>query len=427
MHECLTLNPISLVNGTINLPGSKSITNRALLLSAMSNSTTHLKNILYSQDTQYMLNTLKICGIKFNCSYTNLSCTIEGCNKPLNISHKTSLFLGNAGTAFRSLAAIFSLNNNNILLTGNKRMKQRPIKHLVQALQQGGAQITYSEQDQYPPIKIKGGFIGGNIFVSGKISSQFLSALLIATPLAQLDSTITVTEKLVSKPYIDITLNLISKFGIKIIHKDYTKFNVQGRQKYISPKEYSIEGDASSASYFLAAAAIKGGSVKVTGIGLNSIQGDVKFANVLKKMGAYITFGKDFIVCKKKDLIGIDLDMNDIPDAAMTIAIVALFSKGKTVIRNIYNWRVKETDRLSAMTNELKKIGAQVIEGNDYIEILPPINFVYAKINTYDDHRIAMCFALIALSGIKVTLLNYKCVNKTFPDYFQKLKSICSY
>lgn len=425
MNNVLTLNPISLVNGTVKLPGSKSITNRALLLSAISEGQTHLTNMLFSQDTEYMLKALIKCGINIHYSRKKMNCIIHGYAHPLYINKKISLFLGNAGTAFRSLTAALSLENNDVLLTGDERMKDRPIRHLVQALTQGNANIKYLDKQNYPPINIKGGFLGGKIVINGTISSQFLSALLISTPLAKLNSVIIVKNTLVSKPYIDITLNLMKKFGINIIHEQYNQFNIVGCQKYKSPKKYKIEGDASSASYFLAAAAIKGGSVSVTGIGKHSIQGDIKFANILKKMGANITFGKNFITCQRGELYGINLDMNDIPDSAMTIAIVALFSKGKTIIRNIYNWRVKETDRLSAMAHELTKIGAKIIEGKDFIEIIPPTTFLYATIDTYNDHRIAMCFSLIALSDTKVTLLNPDCVKKTFPNYFEVLKSIC--
>ncbi|XBC37958.1 MAG: 3-phosphoshikimate 1-carboxyvinyltransferase [Buchnera aphidicola (Floraphis choui)] len=425
MQDFLTLNSIAFVDGVIRLPGSKSISNRVLLLSAMSQGTTNLYNLLFSDDTKYMLNALKIFGVNFVLSKNNSICKIQGISKPLYINKEISLFLGNAGTAMRFLTAALSLSNNNILLTGDNRMQERPIKHLVHSLQQGGANIQYFKKEGYPPIHIKGGFSGGNIIVNGSISSQFLTALLIASPLAALNSTIIIEGNLVSRPYIDITLKLISQFGVNIVNNSYTSFYIRGRQRYRSPGNYLIEGDASSASYFLASAAIKGGSVCVTGIGLNSIQGDVAFSKVLKKMGAFITFGRNFICCRRGTLRGIDLDMNHIPDAAMTIAIVALFSIGDTIIRNIYNWRVKETDRLSAMSKELRKVGATVQEGNDYIHISPPKKFFHANINTYNDHRIAMCFSLVALSdNTKVTLFNPSCVNKTFPNYFDELDSI---
>ncbi|XBC40547.1 MAG: 3-phosphoshikimate 1-carboxyvinyltransferase [Buchnera aphidicola (Nurudea yanoniella)] len=424
MEKTLTLDPISLVDGTVQLPGSKSISNRVLLLSSMSDGITNIHNLLFSDDTKYMLNALKIFGINFVLSKNNTVCEIQGRSDPLYANKEISLFLGNAGTAVRFLTAVLSLNNNNVLLTGDSQMKKRPIKHLVDALKQGGANIQYSAVKNYLPIYIRGGFSGGEITVDGSISSQFLTALLIASPLAKLDSKITIKGKLVSQPYIDMTLKLIKKFKVNIINDSYNFFYIKGNQRYQSPGNYLIEGDASSASYFLASAAIKGGSVCVTGVGSNSIQGDTEFSKVLKKMGAFVTVGKNFIYCRKGTLRGIDLDLNRIPDAAMTIAIVALFSKGDTVIKNIYNWRVKETDRLSAMSIELKKIGAKIQEGNDYIHISPPKKFCYARINTYNDHRMAMCFSLIALSNVKVTLLNPDCVNKTFPNYFDELKFI---
>ncbi|HAT5575957.1 TPA: 3-phosphoshikimate 1-carboxyvinyltransferase, partial [Proteus mirabilis] len=260
--------------------------------------------------------------------------------------------------------------------------------------------------------------------VDGSVSSQFLTALLMMAPLAQQDTTITIKGELVSKPYIDITLALISTFGGEIENQNYQRFMIKGGQQYQSPGKYLVEGDASSASYFLAAAAIKGGVVRVTGIGKNSLQGDIHFASVLEKMGATIRWGDDYIECERGKLKGIDMDMNTIPDAAMTIATTALFAEGETTIRNIYNWRVKETDRLSAMATELRKVGAMVDEGRDYLTVIPPKQLTTAEIKTYNDHRIAMCFSLVALSNTPITILDPGCTAKTFPDYFEKLASI---
>lgn len=424
MQESLILKPISYINGTINLPGSKSISNRALLLSSMAKGTTYLTNMLDSNDTQYMLNALKKIGINYHLSNDKKSCRVEGIGQPLETSKSISLFLGNAGTAMRPLLSALSLRHNNVILNGDNRMHERPIKHLVNALKQGGACIEYKKNIGYPPVYVKGGFIGGLITLNGSISSQFLTSLLMIAPLALKDSTISITEGLVSQPYIDITLNLIKNFGINIKHDNYKIFYIKGQQQYKTPGNYIIEGDASSASYFLAAAAIKGGSVKVTGVGKKSIQGDIQFANVLEKMGANIFWGDNFITCTRNKLNGINLDMNHIPDTAMTIAIVALFSEGTTIIRNIYNWRVKETDRLAAMTIELRKIGAIVEEGKDYLSITPPIAFKYSNVKTYDDHRMAMCFSLICLSGTSVNILNPDCTAKTFPSYFKEFLSI---
>jgi len=336
----------------------------------------------------------------------------------------SELFLGNAGTAMRPLAAALCLGEQDVVLTGEPRMKERPIGHLVDALRQGGAQIDYLEQENYPPLRLRGGFCGGNVSVDGSVSSQFLTALLMTAPLAENDTTIQIKGDLVSKPYIDITLNLMKTFGIDVENHQYQQFRITGKQQYVSPGAYLVEGDASSASYFLAAAAIKGGTVRVTGIGKNSMQGDIRFADVLEKMGATIHWADDYIECTRGELKGIDMDMNHIPDAAMTIATAALFAEGPTTLRNIYNWRVKETDRLAAMATELRKVGATVEEGEDYIRVEPPKALKFAEIGTYNDHRMAMCFSLVALSDTPVTILDPKCTAKTFPDYFERLAAI---
>ncbi|MCW5197711.1 3-phosphoshikimate 1-carboxyvinyltransferase [Buchnera aphidicola] len=427
MIKKIIIQPPIKIEGDIYLPGSKSITNRALLLSAMSYGKTVLKNILYSDDVKYMLYALQKLGIKYILSKNNTFCKIYGQGKNFPINKNITLFLGNAGTAVRSLLSVLSIKSNNIIITGDKRMQQRPIKHLIDALKQGNAKFKYLKQKNNVPIYIKGGFKGGIIFLNGSISSQFLTGLLLASPILKNNTQILIQGNLVSKPYIDLTIQMMKDFGIKVINRNYKEFFITGNQNYISPKKYFIEGDASSASYFLSAAAIKGGTVNVLGIGKNSIQGDIKFASILEKMGAKITFGKNYIQCSKKELHSIDMDLNDIPDAAMTIAITALFAKGKTTIRNIYNWRVKETDRLYAMSHELKKVGAIITEGNDYLTIIPPKKIPKVEISTYNDHRIAMCFSLLSLSGTPVIILNPKCINKTFPDYFLKFYSICKY
>ncbi|HAD5789420.1 TPA_asm: 3-phosphoshikimate 1-carboxyvinyltransferase [Salmonella enterica subsp. enterica serovar Typhi str. CT18] len=419
--ESLTLQPIARVDGAINLPGSKSVSNRALLLAALACGKTVLTNLLDSDDVRHMLNALSALGINYTLSADRTRCDITGNGGPLRASGTLELFLGNAGTAMRPLAAALCLGQNEIVLTGEPRMKERPIGHLVDSLRQGGANIDYLEQENYPPLRLRGGFIGGDIEVDGSVSSQFLTALLMTAPLAPEDTIIRVKGELVSKPYIDITLNLMKTFGVEIANHHYQQFVVKGGQQYHSPGRYLVEGDASSASYFLAAGAIKGGTVKVTGIGRKSMQGDIRFADVLEKMGATITWGDDFIACTRGELHAIDMDMNHIPDAAMTIAATALFAKGTTTLRNIYNWRVKETDRLFAMATELRKVGAEVEEGHDYIRITPPAKLQHADIGTYNDHRMAMCFSLVALSDTPVTILDPKCTAKTFPDYFEQL------
>lgn len=427
--EKLTLNPIANIEGEINLPGSKSLSNRALLLAALAKGTTKVTNLLDSDDTRHMLNALKQLGVQYQLSDDKTVCEVQGVDGAFNIQNGLALFLGNAGTAMRPLAAALCLKGEKeaeVILTGEPRMKERPILHLVDALRQLGAEIRYLENEGYPPIAIRNsGLRGENVQIDGSISSQFLTALLMTAPLAESDLEIEIMGDLVSKPYIDITLAMMKDFGVNVENHHYQRFLVKGNQRYVAPQSYLVEGDASSASYFLAAGAIKG-RVKVTGIGKNSIQGDRLFADVLEKMGAKITWGDDFIQAEQGELRGIDMDMNHIPDAAMTIATTALFAEGETMIRNIYNWRVKETDRLSAMAAELRKIGAEVKEGQDFIRIQPLAldKFQHAEIETYNDHRMAMCFALVALSNTPVTILDPKCTAKTFPTFFDEFAKV---
>lgn len=424
----ITLKPISKVAGEVNLPGSKSLSNRALLLAAMAKGTTKITNLLQSDDTRHMLNALNQLSVKYTLSNDKTQCIIEGNGGVFKNSHPVELFLGNAGTAMRPLCAALCLGEGTYVLTGEPRMKERPIGHLVDALCQAGAHIEYLENDGYPPLKIKAnGLLGGKVKIDGAISSQFLTALLMAAPLAKEDMEITIIGELVSKPYIDITLHMMKKFGIEVINNKYETFTVKGGQTYEAVDTFMVEGDASSASYFLAAAAIKGGTVKVTGIGKNSVQGDVAFAEVLEKMGAKVEWGEDYISVSKGELYAVDMDFNHIPDAAMTIATAALFANGTTTLRNIYNWRVKETDRLFAMATELRKVGAKVDEGEDYLTIIPPKNLKHAVIDTYDDHRMAMSFSLLALDPVSVTINEPECTAKTFPAYFDILESISEY
>ncbi|GJJ79555.1 3-phosphoshikimate 1-carboxyvinyltransferase [Pasteurella canis] len=422
----ITLNPINFIEGEVTLPGSKSLSNRALLLAALAQGKTTLTNLLDSDDVRHMLNALKQLGVNYQLSEDKSICEVDGLGGQFKWQNGLALFLGNAGTAMRPLAAALCLSSpesegkNEIILTGEPRMKERPIKHLVDALIQAGADIQYLEQEGYPPIAIRNtGLNGGTIKIEGSISSQFLTALLMVSPMAKADTEIEVIGELVSKPYIDITLHMMQTFGVEVKNQNYQRFFIKGNQQYRSPITFLVEGDASSASYFLAAAAIKG-KVKVRGVGKNSIQGDRLFANALEQMGANVTWGDDFIQVEKGELKGIDMDMNHIPDAAMTIATTALFAKGETILRNIYNWRVKETDRLAAMATELRKIGADVEEGEDFLRIQPLelTKFQHAQIETYNDHRIAMCFSLIALSNSPVTILDPNCTAKTFPTFF---------
>ncbi len=427
MHT-LTLKPIAKIDGEVNLPGSKSLSNRALLIAAQAEGTTTITNLLKSDDTRHMLTALKQLGIVYTLSEDHTECTITGNGGPLNCENFEELFLGNAGTAMRPLAAALSLGEGSYLLTGEPRMKERPIGHLVDALRQAGAKISYLENEGYPPLQIEAnGLKGENVEIDGAISSQFLTALLMAAPMAKNDMKITIIGDLVSKPYIDITLHIMKSFGVDVVNNDYKTFEIKGRQTYVAVDRYMVEGDASSASYFLAAAAIKGGTVKVTGIGKNSVQGDVAFVDVLEKMGAKVVWEEDSVSVTKESLHAIDMDFNHIPDAAMTIATTALFVEGSTTLRNIYNWRVKETDRLFAMATELRKVGAEVEEGEDYLKITPPKQLKHAAIDTYDDHRMAMCFSLLALDPVSVTINEPECTAKTFPTYFEVLESISKY
>ncbi|QNE01553.1 3-phosphoshikimate 1-carboxyvinyltransferase [Vibrio vulnificus] len=426
--ESLTLQPIKKVNGEVNLPGSKSVSNRALLLAALAKGTTRLTNLLDSDDIRHMLNALTKLGVHYELSADKTVCVVEGLGRPFTATEAQELFLGNAGTAMRPLAAALCLGKGEFVLTGEPRMKERPIGHLVDALREAGAQIEYLENENYPPLKINAtGLQAGTVNIDGSISSQFLTAFLMAAPLAQGEVKIHIVGELVSKPYIDITLHIMKQFGVDVVNNAYQEFIIPAGQSYVSPGQFLVEGDASSASYFLAAAAIKGGEIKVTGIGKNSIQGDIHFADALEKMGAEIEWGEDYVISRVGRLKGIDMDYNHIPDAAMTIATTALFAQGTTAIRNVYNWRVKETDRLTAMATELRKVGAEVEEGEDYLIVNPPKQLKHAAIDTYDDHRVAMCFSLVALSDTPVTINDPKCTSKTFPDYFEKLAQLSQF
>jgi 3-phosphoshikimate 1-carboxyvinyltransferase len=426
--DCLVIAPIAHVNGSVALPGSKSISNRILLLAALAQGMTKIIGLLDSDDVQRMLDALTILDVKWYKNENNGEVVIDGMNGLPQIK-EAKLFIGNAGIVFRLLTAVLALSNGEYQLSGVPRMHERPIGDLVDALRQIGADIRYIGNDGYPPLAIYPSEINiqREIIVNGNVSSQFLTALLMALPLTNQDATIKVIGELISKPYVVMTLNVMQSFGVKVEHDDdWTCFRLIKGQQYISPGIVHIEGDASSASYFLAAGAIAGGSVRVDGVGQNSIQGDVEFAKILVSMGASMNMGDDWIeTTHKGKLKAIDCDLNHIPDAAMTVAVTALFAEGTTVLRNIGSWRVKETDRLSAMATELRKVGAIVYEGLDYIEITPPISLIpNAIINTYGDHRMAMCFSLVALGGVSVQINDFKCVTKTFPGYFDALASI---
>lgn len=419
----LTLGPIARVSGEIDLPGSKSLSNRALLLAALARGETRLINLLKSDDTIRMVEALRQLGTTVNLDADWRQCTVHGHGDLFATPARTDFFLGNAGTAIRPLTAVLALMPGTWTIDGDQYMRKRPIDHLIHALVQLGASVTWLGEAGYPPFRLQGGGIaGGKASIPGNISSQFLTALLLALPLARRDSEITVIGEQVSKPYLDLTLAIMAAFGGNASHTGYQVFRIPGKQHYVSPGRYLIEGDASSASYFFAAAAIAG-SVRVHGLGRRSVQGDIAFLDVLESMGAEVQRAEDWIQVRRGRLNGIDMDLNHIPDAAMTVATLALFADGPTRIRNIYNWRVKETDRMTAMATELRKLGATVETGDDYIRITPPDALQPATIDTYGDHRIAMAFSLAAL-GTRVTINDPECTAKTFPDYFEVLASI---
>jgi 3-phosphoshikimate 1-carboxyvinyltransferase len=443
--EQLKLPAASHAQGTITLPGSKSISNRTLLLAALADGNCSLIGLLRSDDTDRMLEALESLGVRITSNSTTLSGhNVQGQNGSFT-NKQANLFLGNAGTAFRPLTAALALSGGHYTLTGVARMHERPIGDLVDSLRQIGANIEYLEKEGFPPLKISPANIDVSkpIKIRGDVSSQFLTALLMALPLTKQQATIEVIGELISKPYIEITLNLMAKFGVQVQRDGWKRFIVPANCNYTSPSGVFVEGDASSASYFLAAGAIAG-KVTVKGVGNNSIQGDVKFADAAVLMGANVSYDTNFeslsqnspnddptltiynkqpsITCERpsdNQLKAIDLDCNHIPDAAMTLAIMALFADGTTTLRNIASWRVKETDRIAAMATELRKVGAVVEEGADYIKITPPAQLTpNAVIDTYDDHRMAMCFSLVSLGGVPITINDPKCVAKTFPDYF---------
>lgn len=422
--EFLDLPPLAGAHGRVLLPGSKSISNRVLLLSALCQGRTTLHDLLDSDDTRVMLTALRQlgCGIQQD----GHTVVIDGIAGRLP-SAPIRFFMGNAGTAMRPLCAMLCAGQGDFTLTGEPRMYERPIGDLVDCLRAAGAQIDYLGTSGYPPLRLHAaGLQGGQVRIKGDISSQFLTGMLMAAPFCAGTLEIAVDGELVSKPYILITLDVMAKFGVTVENHDYQRFVIRGGQRYVAPGDIMVEGDASSASYFLAAAAIAGGTVRVHGTGSASVQGDARFAEVLKQMGAQVTWSENWIEVSRGTLRGVDVDLNHIPDAAMTIATTALFAQGSTAIRNIANWRVKETDRLSAMATELRKLGASVEEGADYLVITPPAHIRSAAIDTYDDHRMAMCFSLAAFGESAITINDPGCTSKTFPTYFDLFQGLCT-
>ena len=433
--EYLDLQPIRVVRGTVRLPGSKSISNRTLLLAALAQGTTTLREVLDADDTRHMLTALRALGVRCEDAGAR-AVTVHGVNGAFPVK-KADLFLGNAGTAVRPLTAVLALCGGEYRVDGVARMHERPIGDLVDALRQLGADIRYLGNAGFPPLAIGAGNVRprSEVSIRGNVSSQYLSGLLMALPLLGAKTVVRVEGELISKPYVDITLNAMRRFGVQVERENWSACTVPAGARYVSPGELYVEGDASSASYFLAAGAISGltggGPVRVEGVGRDSTQGDVRFAEALEQMGAAVSMGEHWIEAtagadakKNGKLRAVDIDCNPIPDAAMTLAIAALFADGTTRLRNIASWRVKETDRIAAMAKELAKLGATVEEGADYLRITPPPQWRAAVIDTYDDHRMAMCFALAALGGVAVRINDPGCVAKTFPDYFRVLAGI---
>jgi 3-phosphoshikimate 1-carboxyvinyltransferase len=419
----LELAPVRRVAGTVRLPGSKSISNRALLLAALAQGETRLVGLLDADDTRVMRDALARLGLR--CTPEGEALRVEGAGGAPPV-REAELFLGNAGTAFRPLTAVLALARGHYRLSGVARMHERPIGDLVDALRQLGARIDYLGTEGYPPLEIHPGAARGGapVRVRGTVSSQFLTALLMALPVSGAPGVIEVAGELISKPYVDITLRLMARFGIDVQREDWQRFRVPAGP-YRAPGTLQVEGDASSASYFLAAGAIGGGPVRVQGVGRDSIQGDIAFVEVLEQMGAQVSAGPDWIEVRgHAPLAPFDLDLNHIPDAAMTAAVAALFARGPSTIRNVASWRVKETDRIAAMATELRKFGAEVEERADGLRISPPQALRPASVDTYDDHRMAMSLALARLGGVAVRIHDPDCVAKTFPGYFEALASI---
>lgn len=435
----IVLQPIKEISGTVKLPGSKSLSNRILLLAALSEGTTVVDNLLNSDDVHYMLGALRTLGLHVEDNKEIQQAIVEGSGGLFPVGKESreeiQLFLGNAGTAMRPLTAAVTAagGKSSYVLDGVPRMRERPIGDLVSGLKQLGADVDCFLGTNCPPVRIvgKGGLPGGKVELSGSVSSQYLTALLMAAPLAVGDIEIEIIDKLISVPYVEMTLKLMERFGVTVEHSsNWDRFLVRGGQKYKSPGNAYVEGDASSASYFLAGAAVTGGTVTVEGCGTSSLQGDVKFAEVLEKMGAEVTWTENSVTVKgpprdssgRKHLRAVDVNMNKMPDVAMTLAVVALFAEGSTAIRDVASWRVKETERMIAICTELRKLGATVEEGPDYCIITPPEKLNVTSIDTYDDHRMAMAFSLAACSDVPVTINDPGCTRKTFPDYFDVLQ-----
>lgn len=431
--EELTVQPVKVMEGHIKLPGSKSLSNRILLLAALADGTTIVENILDSEDIRYMVGALKTLGVELEEDWPNSRISVTGC-KGRFPSPGAELFLGNAGTAMRPLtAAVAAAGRGTFVLDGVPRMRERPIQDLVDGLVQLGVDAECTLGTGCPPVRVvANGIPSGRVELSGSVSSQYLTALLMAAPLATGTAgvEIIISDELVSQPYVDMTVRLMERFGVVVERLDGLQhLRVPPNQQYTSPGSAYVEGDASSASYFLAGATITGGTMTVEGCGSDSLQGDVRFAEVMELMGATVTWQPYSITITgppRGHLKAVDHNCNDIPDAAMTLAVAALFAHGTTAIRGVYNWRVKETERMKAIVTELSKLGATVEEGRDYCVITPPEGGPKADvaIETYDDHRMAMAFSLVSCAGVPVRIQDPGCTRKTFPTYFTVFEGV---
>ena len=411
------------VSGTIRPPGSKSITNRVLACAAMADGTTSLRGVLDSEDTRWMIEGLQRLGLKIDVNRSSQTLRVSGTSGQIP-SQRTDLFAGNSGTTIRFLTALLAAANGHFQLDGVARMRQRPIGDLVNALNQLGTNAWCTNSNDCPPVQIESaGLSGGTASVRGDISSQFLSALLMAAPYAKSPVQVHVEGELVSQPYVSMTLKVMEAFGVKTINHSMQRFEIHAPDCYRS-REYEIEPDATAASYFFAAAAITGGVVTVDGLSReHSLQGDVQFCSCLEQMGCQVTSTENQITVQGGDLRGLDVDMNGISDTVQTLAAVALFANGPTSIRNVGHIRHKETDRIGNLAIELRKLGARVDERDDGLRIIPgPLQS--AEVRTYDDHRMAMSLALVGLRVPAVVILEPECTAKTYPEYFQDLHSL---
>ena len=410
------------IDAIVMVPGSKSYTNRALITAALANGESTITNALFSDDTKYMASGLNALGIPIEEEQSANKFVVHG--KAGNIPvRQANLFVGNAGTAMRFLTAMLTLGNGVYEIDGVARMRQRPIQDLLDGLKQLGADVVSKYNNGCPPVVIRGnGLKGGSAVVKGDLSSQYFSALLMTSPYAKKDVSIKVKGDLVSKRYVNMTMALMRQFGVNVENNNYKTFFVKSGQCYRA-LHYKVEGDASAASYFFAAAAITGGKVRVVGIGSDSLQGDIHFVDVLKGMGCKVTMDANWIEVQGNTLDGIDVDMGDMPDVVQTLAAVAVFAHGKTRVRNVKNMRIKETDRIAAVVNELRRMGISAVEYEDGFEIEPSTPRS-SEIETYDDHRMAMSFALVGLRANGIVIKNPECVSKTFPDYFQRLETL---